>query len=220
MPCPLLLALRLIKKGLESPPSPFFSLLFLDQYCSRRLALKPVWVMATRPPPSHGQPKANVDADLVHGVDDFIRRDEAFNARQRHIGGGNGKGGIDAVALDAGHFHQAGHRVAGKAQLSRRWPQRGCIVWACLPSLSGQRQHGRRRTYLRLAAPGRAGNGGAGRDHSGHAACDHLSMASRSVKPNSSWAAIITPGKMPEEPQAGAATMMPMAALYSEVPRE
>ena len=58
----------------------------------------------------------HIAADLVHGIDDLVQRNEAADAGQRHIGRRNGHDGIHTVALDARHLHQTGHRVTGQTQ--------------------------------------------------------------------------------------------------------
>ena len=55
-------------------------------------------------------------AHAAHGINDFIAGDGVIHPRKRHIGAGNGVHGTNNIALDAGHLHQTGHRVADQAQ--------------------------------------------------------------------------------------------------------
>ena len=55
-------------------------------------------------------------AHAAHGIDDFIAGDGVIYPRKCHIGAGNGVHGTNNIALDAGHLHQTGHRVADQAQ--------------------------------------------------------------------------------------------------------
>ena len=112
--------------------------------------------------PAHG------GADLGHRIDDLVGRDMPHHTGQRHVGGRYGIHRADHVALDAGQFHQPGHRVADKAlQVGQRHGERlgAGFGGAAFQVGEGSGSHTAGRAHLRLAAPFGAGQRGPGRHH-------------------------------------------------------